>query len=257
MSDSEDSDTAAVRRSRHQRPLFRNDSSPVASSSPARAVAAPKAKARARYLGDGDSDTGGAAPADDLFSDLDDIPNVAPAPRRLTSDAFERAKNAGAAPAAADEADVDNVFGGADGEDVDGVKQKKKRIIARMDDERLLGPNGFPRLLEDVKKFRTKGKGNEVCFSALWISEEEVDCRVGQAKDLKRLMSTYQLWAHQMFPRTNLRDTLVTVERLCHKRRVHVSTFLAPARERSLTTPAARSTHSRATATTQRLPRAR
>ena len=35
-------------------------------------------------------------------------------------------------------------------------------------------------------------------------------------------MSVYQLWAHQMFPRTNLRDTLVTVEKLCHKRRVHV-----------------------------------
>lgn len=35
-------------------------------------------------------------------------------------------------------------------------------------------------------------------------------------------MTAYQLWAHQMFPRTNLHDTLVTVEKLCHKRTMHV-----------------------------------
>lgn len=169
MSDSEDSDTAAARRNRHQRPLFRADepSSPVASSSPRRASVVPPAKARApaRFLGDDHSDNGAAV--DDLFSDLDDIPNAAgPAPRRLNTLAFERAKHAaGPAPTPnGDEGnqDIDNVFGAADGEDVDGVKQKKKRIIARMDDERLLGPNGFPRLLEDAKKFRSRGKGNEV-----------------------------------------------------------------------------------------------
>lgn len=46
-----------------------------------------------------------------------------------------------------------------------------------------------------------------------------------QTQDLKRLMSMYQLWAHQMYPKTNLRDTLKTVEKLCHKRSVQVSPF--------------------------------
>lgn len=32
----------------------------------------------------------------------------------------------------------------------------------------------------------------------------------------------YQLWSHQMYPKTNLRDTLQTVEKLCHKRSVQV-----------------------------------
>jgi len=40
--------------------------------------------------------------------------------------------------------------------------------------------------------------------------------------DLKRVLSTYQLWAHQMYPKTNFRDTLVTIEKLCHKRTVQV-----------------------------------
>jgi hypothetical protein len=35
-------------------------------------------------------------------------------------------------------------------------------------------------------------------------------------------MTVYQLWAHQMYPKTNLRDTLQTVEKLCHKRSVQV-----------------------------------
>lgn len=35
-------------------------------------------------------------------------------------------------------------------------------------------------------------------------------------------MTMYQLWAHQMYPKTNLRDTLQTVEKLCHKRSVQV-----------------------------------
>ncbi|KAK4698271.1 replication fork protection complex subunit TIPIN/Csm3/Swi3, partial [Phenoliferia sp. Uapishka_3] len=204
-SDSDDSDVQAVRRHRaNPRPLFRSElSSPVASSPPRPAAK----RAQPRFLGDDNSPPPVDQQHDDLFSDLDDIPN-ARVPRAIDNAAYERLKNAPAGGAADDDfgfgrdaGDVDNVFGG-DGEDVDGVKQKKKRVVAKMDDERLLGPNGFPKLLEEAKKFRTRGKGNEV-------------------KDLKRLMSVYQLWAHQMYPRTNLRDTLQSVERLCHKRRVH------------------------------------
>lgn len=38
-------------------------------------------------------------------------------------------------------------------------------------------------------------------------------------------MVMYQLWAHQMYPKTNLRDTLQTIEKLGHKRSVQVSFF--------------------------------
>jgi hypothetical protein len=41
-------------------------------------------------------------------------------------------------------------------------------------------------------------------------------------QDLKRVLTVYQLWSHQMYPKTNLRDTLQVVEKLCHKRTVQV-----------------------------------
>ncbi|GAA6051843.1 hypothetical protein JCM3770_005493 [Rhodotorula araucariae] len=94
--------------------------------------------------------------------------------------------------------DVDGVVD-VDGVDADGATAKKRRVVAKMDETRLLGPNGFPKLRDDLKKVRIKGKGHEM-------------------QDLKRVLSTYQLWAHQMYPRTNFRDTLQTVEKLCRKR---------------------------------------
>lgn len=38
-------------------------------------------------------------------------------------------------------------------------------------------------------------------------------------------MTTYQLWAHQMYPKTNLKDTLHSIETLCHKRSMLVSRY--------------------------------
>ncbi|GAA5974369.1 hypothetical protein JCM21900_003769 [Sporobolomyces salmonicolor] len=80
-----------------------------------------------------------------------------------------------------------------------GVPQKKRRAVAKLDETRLLGPSGFPQLREDVRKLKLKGKGHET-------------------QDLKRVLTMYQLWTHQMYPKTNLRDTLHAVEKLCHKR---------------------------------------
>ncbi|GAA5911096.1 Csm3p [Sporobolomyces salmoneus] len=96
--------------------------------------------------------------------------------------------------------DPDEALKGDLGElDADAVPAKKRRIVAKMDETRLLGPSGFPKLMQDIKRVRLKGKGHE-------------------AQDLKRVLSLYQLWTHQMYPKTNLRDTLTTVEKLCHKR---------------------------------------
>ncbi|KAG8829587.1 hypothetical protein FRC17_006355 [Serendipita sp. 399] len=81
-------------------------------------------------------------------------------------------------------------------EEEEGTNDKpKRRVIAKVDDERLLGERGFPALIKEAKKFKPKGKGHE-------------------AEDLDRLLSIYQFWAHNMFPKTQFRDTVERVERV-------------------------------------------
>lgn len=162
-------------------------------------------RAAPRFLGDdADADDG----LDDLFGDISSVTNSrAPMPARLDPHALDGLLST--APAAtkgvgAAQQEADSVWLNGDENGVDGVVAKKKRVMAKMDDVRLLGPNGFPKLMGDIKRVRLKGKGYE-------------------RKDLKRLLSMYQLWAHQMYPKYNLRDSLVAVEKLCHKRTVQVS----------------------------------
>ncbi|KAJ9122338.1 hypothetical protein QFC22_001759 [Naganishia vaughanmartiniae] len=77
-------------------------------------------------------------------------------------------------------------------------EEGKKRSLPKMDVERLLGDRGFPALINDAKRFRVRGKGHE-------------------AKDLANLLSMYQLWAHQMYPKMTFGDTVTKVETLCGK----------------------------------------
>ncbi|GAA5991144.1 hypothetical protein JCM11641_004045 [Rhodosporidiobolus odoratus] len=102
--------------------------------------------------------------------------------------------------------DAPNLGRGGEGADVSGaadveVAAKKRRVVAKMDDERLLSEVGFPKLRRELKKVKIKGKGHEM-------------------QDLRRVLTLYQLWTHEMYPRTNLKDTLQTVEKLCRKRNV-------------------------------------
>ncbi|BGO89382.1 hypothetical protein NBRC10512_006298 [Rhodotorula toruloides] len=112
-------------------------------------------------------------------------------------DLFDLGETSGTAGDGKVDVDVDGT--GAEGIDVEGGTAKKRRIVAKLDETRLLGPSGFPRLRDDIKKVKIKGKGHEM-------------------QDLKRVLTVYQLWSHQMYPKTNLRDTLQVVEKLCHKR---------------------------------------
>ncbi|GAA5938268.1 hypothetical protein JCM3775_002932 [Rhodotorula graminis] len=123
-----------------------------------------------------------------------------PALSRAFDDLFDLGTTGTGEPAAT-ALDVDGTAVDVDGLDAEGAPAKKRRVVAKMDEVRLLGPSGFPRLRDDLKKVRIKGKGHEL-------------------QDLKRVLSTYQLWAHQMYPKTNFRDTLTTIEKLCHKRTV-------------------------------------
>lgn len=43
----------------------------------------------------------------------------------------------------------------------DGDK-KTRRVLPKLDEERLVGPEGFPQLIKDIEGFQPKGKGNEV-----------------------------------------------------------------------------------------------
>ncbi|KDQ60940.1 hypothetical protein JAAARDRAFT_125198 [Jaapia argillacea MUCL 33604] len=72
----------------------------------------------------------------------------------------------------------------------DAPKERKK--VARLDEGRLLGPDGFPALIQEAKKFKPKGKGHE-------------------------------FWTHKLYPKTQFRDTVNRVEKLCHSKRMHVA----------------------------------
>ena len=101
--------------------------------------------------------------------------------------------------------------------------QKPRRKLATLDEGRLLGPGGFPKLIKDTKNFRLKGKGHEVrhltvlrlCISFLT-----------QVEDLDRLLRIYGYWTHALYPKTVFRDTVERIEKLCHSRRMNVHSSL-------------------------------
>ncbi|KAI0006154.1 replication fork protection component Swi3-domain-containing protein [Russula compacta] len=95
------------------------------------------------------------------------------------------------------------VLDGLDGDGEDGGK-KKRKPVPRLDEARLLGKNGFPQLIEDMKNFKPKGKGHE-------------------ATDLDRVLQVYQFWAHKLYPRTRFKETIDRVEKLCHSKRMQVA----------------------------------
>ncbi|KAM0792130.1 hypothetical protein ACM66B_004830 [Microbotryomycetes sp. NB124-2] len=201
-SESEDADVRAVAAKRAQlnRPLFNatnawSDDEQDGSPAPAQTRARPRRVAH--FLGaDDDGDQvrldGGEDILDDLFGDLRDVTNGGAARRREEDEDVE-AGHVTARDAAADAP--------ADGDDVDAVVKKARKPRAKLDEFRLVSSNGLPALLRDVQRFKARGKGQE-------------------RSDLKRVITMYQLWAHQMFPRTNVRDTLKAVEKLCHKQSV-------------------------------------
>ncbi|EJU05601.1 Swi3-domain-containing protein [Dacryopinax primogenitus] len=83
-------------------------------------------------------------------------------------------------------------------------EEPKRRVIAKIDAERLLGEYGFPALIQQTKNFKPKGKGRE-------------------KEDLDRIMTLYQLWAHRMFPKRRFIDTVERVEKVCRERRMLVA----------------------------------
>ena len=50
----------------------------------------------------------------------------------------------------------------------DDGEKKGRRVLPKLDEERLVGPEGFPLLIKDIKGFQPKGKGHEVHAHSLW-----------------------------------------------------------------------------------------
>lgn len=109
------------------------------------AFSRPKEKNRTRKERDS---TEGPAARDSLGNGFDDLFNLDDPNASRTGD--------------------DNAQGGdLDDLDADAAPVKKKRVVAKMDETRLLGPTGFPKLIEDIKRVKLKGKGHEVSSTVL------------------------------------------------------------------------------------------
>ncbi|KAM0547872.1 hypothetical protein ACHAPJ_010219 [Fusarium lateritium] len=88
-------------------------------------------------------------------------------------------------------------------EEVD-VKKRARVPNVKLDEERLLGPKGLPKLRQRARDLKIKGKGHE--FS-----------------DASRLLSFYQLWLDDLFPKAKFLDALTMVEKAGHKKRVMIA----------------------------------
>ena len=114
----------------------------------------------------------------------------------------------------------DGTGGGGGG----GKEKKPRKPVMKLDEARLLGADGFPRLVEEAKAFKTKGKGHEVSHFAPNRTSIHSHAHYSREKaaDLSRLLQIYQFWTHKMYPKTQFRDTVQRVEKLCHSRSMHV-----------------------------------
>ncbi|KAM0081594.1 chromosome segregation in meiosis-related protein [Fusarium odoratissimum] len=88
-------------------------------------------------------------------------------------------------------------------EEID-VKKRARVPNVKLDEERLLGSKGIPKLRQRAKDLKIKGKGHE--FS-----------------DASRLLSFYQLWLDDLFPKAKFLDALTMVEKAGHKKRVMIA----------------------------------
>jgi replication fork protection complex subunit Csm3/Swi3 len=82
--------------------------------------------------------------------------------------------------------------------------RKARKPVAKLDEALLLGPNGVTKLRSNARKLKFKGKGHE--FS-----------------DVGRMLSMYQLWLDDMYPRAKFRDGLKMVEKLGHSKRMQIT----------------------------------
>ncbi|CAK7272910.1 Antiviral helicase ski2 [Sporothrix epigloea] len=82
------------------------------------------------------------------------------------------------------------------------VKKRAREPRVKLDESRLLSEKGIPALRKQARVLKFKGKGHE--FS-----------------DTLRLLSMYQLWLDDLFPKARFTDALAMVEKEGHKVGMH------------------------------------
>ncbi|OIW30755.1 Swi3-domain-containing protein [Coniochaeta ligniaria NRRL 30616] len=88
---------------------------------------------------------------------------------------------------------------------IDEEVEVKKRVTVprvKLDEARLLSENGIPKLRKRAKHLHLKGKGHE------W-------------SDASKLLSFYQIWLDDLFPKAKFLDALGMVEKAGHKTAMH------------------------------------
>ncbi|PKS12373.1 hypothetical protein jhhlp_000577 [Lomentospora prolificans] len=83
-------------------------------------------------------------------------------------------------------------------EDAVSVVKRARIPRVKLDEQRLLSEDGIPRLRKRARKLRLKGKGHEFA-------------------DAARILSLYQLWLDDLFPKAKFSDALSMVEKAGHK----------------------------------------
>ncbi|KAF2965031.1 hypothetical protein GQX73_g8534 [Xylaria multiplex] len=83
------------------------------------------------------------------------------------------------------------------------VTKKPRAPRVKLDETRLLSDNGIPKLRSKARNLKFKGKGHE--FS-----------------DTARLLSFYQLWLDDLFPKAKFLDALGMVEKAGHKNQMRL-----------------------------------
>ncbi|PBP26654.1 DSHCT domain-containing protein [Diplocarpon rosae] len=96
---------------------------------------------------------------------------------------------------------------GADGLGIDDaveVTRKPRAPRVKLDENRLLSSNGIPKLRNRAKHhLKFKGKGHEY-------------------SDAEKLLSMYQIWLDDLFPKARFLDALGMVEKMGHKKRMQM-----------------------------------
>ena len=110
---------------------------------------------------------------DAMFDNLDAEPDASDGdlPPALDLDALRRQADAKNAQIYKKTSALDLDVGGEDAGDggdakgkSTGKEKQKRKPLPKLDEARLLGPDGFPALLKQAKTFKPKGKGHEVSY---------------------------------------------------------------------------------------------
>ncbi|KAJ1340662.1 hypothetical protein BSLG_004756 [Batrachochytrium salamandrivorans] len=100
--------------------------------------------------------------------------------------------------------------------DPTSLKVKPRRVIAKLDADRLLGAKGFPMLLKGAKKMRFSGKGSEVLYCSI--------CRtmhiISSAERFRADYSHVSALGVRTISKLSFGDFVERTEKVCHEKRL-------------------------------------